>query len=507
MKQGTIEKILLNIEKHVDQMMKAFGKLNESEMKTIQSMTKLSEKIVETTNQLEMTRKEWNSRKWIVAEESKTKIESLNISKEINRERIFGKRLLEQEHRDNVQSNIKLRESFKQMDVTMGRVTKMFGGVNPLQVAGMGVGAGMGITRARMQHSSLTAAMQQIEKEQWENFMTEKSFTPEGKQDEEMRRSNLRSLEKDMNNLKETKAFRVMENSPTLQAMSKQFEKVGNFLAKHSTGVIISVTSLGLLIGLFKAALSVSPMLQKMLELMSMTFGLILRPFGDFFGFILRPIAMAFLASVIPFFKEMYPRMMEWGNEIGNSLVPTVIAILDAITAIGTFLDSNRSYFEHAPWVLMGGLAATGGAFLAKNLDLERKQKVKDPNWAGKTTRDSVKAAGTRIAVGAGARSIPIIGSILTGLQLGSIPASQGWLGNDETEYANFYDSVFGLGGILSEPSSYGRYSQWGQGNASGDKTIITYNQNIDKVEKNVDLNELTPHLNEQTHKDFKARK
>ena len=172
MKQGTIEKILLNIEKHVDQMMKAFGKLNESEMKTIQSMTKLSEKIVETTNQLEMTRKEWNSRKWIVAEESKTKIESLNISKEINRERIFGKRLLEQEHRDNVQSNIKLRESFKQMDVTMGRVTKMFGGVNPLQVAGMGVGAGMGITRARMQHSSLTAAMQQIEKEQWENFMT-----------------------------------------------------------------------------------------------------------------------------------------------------------------------------------------------------------------------------------------------------------------------------------------------------------------------------------------------
>ena len=66
---------------------------------------------------------------------------------------------------------------------------------------------------------------------------------------------------------------------------------------------------------------------------------------------------------------------------------------------------------------------------------------------------------------------------------------------------------MFGLGGILSEPSSYGRYSQWGQGNASGDKTIITYNQNIDKVEKNVDLNELTPHLNEQTHKDFKARK
>lgn len=503
MKQATIEKILLNIEKHVDQMMKAFGKLNESEMKAIGNFVKLSEKIIETNNQLEMTKKEWNARRWITAEEGKTRIESLNISKEINRERIFGKRLLEQEHRDNVQSNIKLRESFKQMDVTMGRVTRMFGGVNPLQVAGMGVGAGVGITRARMQHSSLTEALSGVQAEIAKDMFTPRSFTSEGKQDDELRKSRLRSLEKDMDNLKETKAFRVMESNPVLIAMSKQLEKVGNFMAKHSTGVIISVVSLGLLIGLFKAALSVSPMLQKMLELMTMTFGLVLRPFGDFFGFILRPIAMAFLASVIPFFKEMYPRMMEWGNEIGNSLVPFVKMILDTVGSIWSFLDQNRGFVEYAPWVVIGALTAA----LAKPMVGFNRGGAQKTLDSPRFSKEAIKATGQRIATGTAAKSIPIVGSVLTALQLGSIPFSHGMLGNDEAQYADFHDSVFGLGGILAEPSSQGRYSQWGQGNASGDKTIITYNQHIERVEKDVDLNELTPHLNEQTHKEFKARK
>ena len=372
MKQGTIEKILLNIEKHVDQMMKAFGKLNESEMKAIGNFVKLSEKIIETNNQLEMTNKEWNARRWITKEEGKTRIESLNISKEINRERIFGKRLLEREHRDNVQSNIKLRESFKQMDVTMGRVTKMFGGVNPMQVASMGVGAGIGMTRARMQHTDLKNQYDKVNTELFQMYDDGVHNTPKGAQDAELLRSDLRGIIKNLDNLKETKAFQVGQN-PIFQAITKQLEKVGNFMAKHSTGVIISVVSLGLLIGLFKAALSVSPMLQKMLELMTMTFGLILRPFGDFFGFVLRPIAMMFLSTILPFFKTMYPRMMQLGDQIGNSLLPLVEKIFGVLNLILAALDyatdpENQESLSSAGTTLAVGLGATGGALAGRRI-------------------------------------------------------------------------------------------------------------------------------------------
>jgi len=521
MKQGTIEKILLNIEKHVNEMMKAFGKLNESEMKTIQSMNKLSEKIVETTNQLEMTKKEWNSRKWIVAEESKTKIESLNISKEINRERIFGKRLLEQEHRDNVQSNIKLRESFKQMDVTMGRVTKMFGGVTPLQVAGMGVGATMGMTRARMQHSSLTEAIDAIHHEQLKQLFTPRSFTPEGKQDAELLSSKLRSIERDLTNVKETKAFKIMEDNPILQAMSKQLEKVGNFMAKHSTGVIISVVSLGLLIGLFKAALSVSPMLQKMLELMTMTFGLILRPFGDFFGFILRPIAMAFLSTVMPFFKDMYPRMMTLGDQIGNSLLPLVTSILVVLESIFGVLDyasdpKNQESISQSGTIIAGGLGSTAGIVGGRKI-ISAIQNAKRgygafpnrgslmPNFKNMFTQQGMKDAFKNVRgqkAGYIGVAISLLGALLP-LLLGEANAVDEMTPEEGGQHNALLatDPSYRLMNDLTGNSDKNQYYN------IDDKTIINYNQHIEKVDKDVDLNELTPQLNHQTHKDFKARK
>ena len=116
-------------------------------------------------------------------------------------------------------------------------------------------------------------------------------------------------------------------------------EGVGNWIGKNKTGIIISAASLGLLVGLFKKMLSVSPMLQKMLELMNMTFGLILRPFGDFLGFILRPIAMMFLASVMPFFKEAYPLLAELGTALGGKLAELLKGEIDPIEFLKSVLN------------------------------------------------------------------------------------------------------------------------------------------------------------------------
>ena len=364
MKNSVIEQILMDIKNHVEQMMKGFGKLNDAELGVINNFVKFSEKLVTVNAQLDMTKKEWNGRRYIAKQETQTRLESLKLTREINRERIFGKRLLEQEHRDNVQSNIKLRHSLQGMDTAMTRVTKMMHGTTPIGVAGEGIGAAFRMTKVKMQHSELRETMEIVKNEMLNSNFINRTW--QQSQDWEMRQQKLRSLQKSLVDTEDTKTYKTMQSNPALASMVKHLEKVGNFMAKHSTGIVISVVSLGLLIGLFKAALTVSPMLQKMLELMSMTFGLILRPFGDFFGFVLRPIAMMFLATVLPFFKDMYPRMMQLGDQIGNSLLPLVGSILGVLNLILGALNfttdpENKDSLTQARTTLAVGLGSTAG--------------------------------------------------------------------------------------------------------------------------------------------------
>jgi len=101
---------------------------------------------------------------------------------------------------------------------------------------------------------------------------------------------------------------------------AKRLEPIIKFAKKNRKGIIISAASIGLMFMVFKKLLSVSPMLQKMLEVMGLAFNLILRPFGDFLGFILRPIAMGFLTMVMPLFQKSYRFLMKLGTTIGDAL-------------------------------------------------------------------------------------------------------------------------------------------------------------------------------------------
>ena len=164
---------------------------------------------------------------------------------------------------------------------------------------------------------------------------------------------------------------------------ARRLEPFIAFAKKNKDGIIISAVSIGMMFMVFKKLLSVSPMLQKMLEVMGLAFNLILRPFGDFLGFILRPIAMGFLTMVMPFFKTAYPMMMKLGTTIGDALAnwdfgAAMTAVLDAfppmqmINAIGEklgLLPTGSVSDEHMDAANVGltgaALLAAGGGLLS----------------------------------------------------------------------------------------------------------------------------------------------
>ena len=156
----------------------------------------------------------------------------------------------------------------------------------------------------------------------------------------------------------------------TMKRIQPLFSKISEFVGKHKAGIMISAVSIGLLIGAFKKLLSVSPMLQKMLEVMNLAFNLILRPFGDFLGFILRPIAMMFLATVMPFFREAYPLLAQLGNAIGTDLAEffktgDVGFIWDAMTKLFetiTPIQVLAWLFGERENNIEGGIGAIGAA-------------------------------------------------------------------------------------------------------------------------------------------------
>jgi len=67
--------------------------------------------------------------------------------------------------------------------------------------------------------------------------------------------------------------------------------------------------------------LSASPMFQQMMKLLNFGIMMVLRPIGDFFGFLFRPILIMLLRKfIIPWYTKMYPVMMKMGNIIGEKL-------------------------------------------------------------------------------------------------------------------------------------------------------------------------------------------
>ena len=246
----------------------------------------------------------------------------------------------EQVHGENVRFNLRMRQLYKDQSQSFQNVMNLMGGQGTIVGAGVGglktvfntMTLGSEILDTR---KNLEEAREDVKAGKQAGMDKDPAMQTEWKK-RERRVVRNEELLKEQN--KRLGVFEGIMGSPDGKNESKlarKLEVVSEWAKRNKNGIIISAASIGLMMMTFKKLLSVSPMLQKMLEVMNLAFNLILRPFGDFIGFILRPIAMMFLATAMPFFQKAYPLLMELGNTIGEALLNwdlegIIMAVLEA---------------------------------------------------------------------------------------------------------------------------------------------------------------------------------
>ena len=345
--------------------------------------------------------------------------ELLTVQERMKKFTMEGKERIQKEHDQAVDRHIRLRHSLDQMNVSVGTFTKLVGGIGAKQGAGMMFGQMAGLVNTQRTITRLTEETRQMKGQ----YMAAEIKFKKGEQtmagdDPELyklkmimleKQGDLKGLQRMLKQEKGSPAGKMLEDSKAAGGFARAFEGLGNFLEKNKNGIIISAFSLGLFIGMLKKLLSVSPMLQKMLEVMNLAFNLILRPFGDFIGFFLRPIAMMMLATVMPFFKEAYPMLAELGTMLGEGfadwmktgdigkLMEALGFTFEKITpakVLGWIFGTDREdNTEGAVGAIGGGLAAAGlGAAAGGVWTLDKARK-----WVmGKGEDDKKKTKGNK---------------------------------------------------------------------------------------------------------------
>ena len=347
---GDVEDVSERLLQIVERLTRNFEDLNDTGIgKTIRSFNVTIGKLEAYSKQIQII----NLRNdvWLKqrAEEHKLRKELLNIDKQISQQKHRQKMELDRQHEEGVQRNIRLRASFKDVNASFGNAIQMLKGVGLGQgISLMGNQLG-GLVQTQSSIASMEKTIDSLTNK--ESELKRKLASPIATQDEkddlqnqlDFLRTEKQGKQHSLLGIQSSPQGQILESSKTLKSMSQRLQPVGEWMAKHKTGIIISAASLGILVGLFKKMLSVSPMLQKMLELINMTFGLILRPFGDFIGFILKPIALMFLSMVMPFFKEAYPILIAFGDFLGKEFVKLFTGEIDPIEFLSNVLNLSFS--------------------------------------------------------------------------------------------------------------------------------------------------------------------
>tara|TARA_R110002153_G_scaffold214451_2_gene367082 strand:- start:1325 stop:2971 length:1647 start_codon:yes stop_codon:yes gene_type:complete len=172
---------------------------------------------------------------------------------------------------------------------------------------------------------------------------------------------------------------------------NKMFGGQGKMAA---AGIGLGAAGAGLAIG--KAVIESSPLLQQMLKLMKFGFMLILKPIGDFFGFIMRPIMILLLRKfIIPFYQSVYPWFAKEGTKLGNNIAKVVDLFSDqtvhalAATAIVSAIVAS---IKAGKWFADSFFNKIGAA-VAKNMGVVPKTPVINTTPATTPTNTSTPAA------------------------------------------------------------------------------------------------------------------
>ena len=150
----------------------------------------------------------------------------------------------------------------------------------------------------------------------------------------------------------ETKEKSVLEQSATTNKLfgklDRSFEKYfgGNskwnkfFAGQGKTAAVgLGLGALGGGMALGKMIIDSSPMFQQMLKLLNFGIMMVLRPIGDFFGFLMRPILLMLLRKfIIPFYQTALPVLQEMGTILGEQIAGGLENLLNLLDGVGKII-------------------------------------------------------------------------------------------------------------------------------------------------------------------------
>ena len=141
---------------------------------------------------------------------------------------------------------------------------------------------------------------------------------------------NKKGLDMNSGDIKERNMLKGGGINSTLERLDKMFDnafggdsKWNKMFGGHGkmAAMGIGAGAIGTGLAVSKAIIDSSAMLQQMFKLMQFGFMLILKPIGDFFGFLMRPILILLLRKfIIPFYQKVYPWFATTGAKIGNDI-------------------------------------------------------------------------------------------------------------------------------------------------------------------------------------------
>tara|TARA_B110001454_G_C12711606_1_gene430945 strand:- start:6 stop:1073 length:1068 start_codon:yes stop_codon:yes gene_type:complete len=148
------------------------------------------------------------------------------------------------------------------------------------------------------------------------------------------------------------------EKKGLLSGMSSGLGKLGII-----TGLV------GIVVGMVKLLVGSSPMLKSILKLFNFGIMLILRPIGDFIGFMLRPIMLMILTKfILPFYQNALPMMQEMGTLVGETLVPWIEKIFLGVIGLGQLIVGKLTFNSKLADEGWANLETAFGVDVAKNI-------------------------------------------------------------------------------------------------------------------------------------------
>jgi hypothetical protein len=242
-------------------------------------------------------------------------------------------------------------------------------------------------------------------------------------------------------------------NSKMGQMMMKINDKLGGKGMAIAGGIGLgAMGAAGLVKKGMSALIESSPMLKQMVKLLNFGVMMILRPIGDFFGFVFRPILMMLLTKfILPWYQKMMPAMISLGEVVGTKLARALEAFMsgdiveafdqlfgdvlegvdwwklfyDIISVAIPTIGIGRLIYENVDWEklnqdIASGLAwAAGGIQTAlDNLTTWFDETFGENSWFGQVQQKSKMFWQTLINGMIGwLKDLPIVGGLFAGLQ------------------------------------------------------------------------------------------